>query len=56
MKRKGHRTIPDLSHKQSHATPPLQGTQPRKSAPAPLPPARTVKPHATSAKSGRRGQ
>jgi hypothetical protein len=53
MKRKGHRTIPDFSKKQPstpHAPAPKQ-----KSAP-PHQPQRTVKPQATSAKSGQRGR
>ena len=53
MKRKGHRTIPDFSKKQPpnpHAPAPKL-----KVAPPPTP-QRTVKPQATSAKSGQRGR
>jgi hypothetical protein len=53
MKRKGHRTIPDFSKKQPaspHAPAPKL-----KVAPPPTP-NRTVKPQATSAKSGQRGR
>jgi hypothetical protein len=53
MKRKGHRTIPDFSKKlppNPHAPPPKL-----KVAPPPTP-QRTVKPQATSAKSGQRGR
>ncbi|MEP6729935.1 MAG: hypothetical protein ABJE10_04810 [bacterium] len=53
MKRKNHRTIPDFSKKQpgtQHAPTPKM-----KVAPPPTP-QRTVKPQATSAKSGQRGR
>ncbi len=53
MKRKGHRDIPDFSKKQP-ATPHAP-TAKLKVAP-PVKPQRTVKPQATSAKSGQRGR
>jgi hypothetical protein len=52
MKRKGHRSIPDFSQKRPTA--PLSPDTKRTKVPPP--PARLIKPHATSAKSGRRGQ
>ena len=58
MKRKGTRDIPDFSH--AHTTvraPSAQDPAARKSAPAPSTARQPlVKPQATSAKSGRRGQ
>jgi hypothetical protein len=57
MKKKGPRSIPDFSSKRKSpapgGTPPVAGVDPK--TPAPIPPSRIVKPHATSAKSGRRG-
>lgn len=53
MKRKGHRTIPDYSHK--HPNDPHVPQPQRKMAPPPRP-LRASKPQATSAKSGQRGQ
>ena len=54
MKRKGHRTIPDFSNKKQ-ASPHPQLPQVRSAAPPPPQPTKTVKPQATSSKSGRRG-
>ena len=62
MKKKGARDIPDFSHAHVPArTPAVPGATPaaapRKSAPMAAASARQgVKPHGTSAKSGRRGQ
>ena len=65
MKKKGARDIPDFSHAHAPARTPLPGTVPgatpgavpRKSAPVAAASSRhAVKPHGTSAKSGRRGQ
>lgn len=61
MKRKGERDIPDFLHaRPAHATHPSHPT-PAERAPAPRDATRTaartpMKPQATSAKSGRRGQ
>jgi hypothetical protein len=65
MKKKGARDIPDFSHAHVPARTPAAGAvpgatpgaAPRKSAPMAAASARQgVKPHGTSAKSGRRGQ
>lgn len=53
MKRKGHRTIPDFSKKQSPT--PHAPTPKMKVGPPPVP-VRAAKPIATSAKSGQRGR
>jgi hypothetical protein len=53
MKRKGHRTIPDFSKKQP-STP--HAPAPKLKVVPPQQPQRTVKPQATSAKSGQRGR
>jgi hypothetical protein len=53
MKRKGHRTIPDFSKKQS-ASPHTPESKVKMAAPPP--PMRAGKPQATSVKSGQRGQ
>ena len=55
MRRKGEREIPDFSPKHKTAT---HGVAPEARPPKAPRPARgpAVKPHATSAKSGRRGQ
>jgi hypothetical protein len=54
MKRKGARDIPDFSSKRKPA--PATGAPPRQATPNPVPRDRVVKPQATSAKFGRRGQ
>ena len=57
MKKKGHHTIPDFSH--ARVASPASQPQAQKGAPRPPQSGRTianVKPQATSAKSGRRGQ
>lgn len=55
MKKKGARNIPDFSRKPHvpHAPSPEQKVEPHV---PPTPRAQIVKPHATSMKSGRRGQ
>jgi hypothetical protein len=55
MKRKGHRTIPDFSKKKAAPTPHVPTTKGERVVPPPQT-ARTVKPQATSAKSGQRGR
>jgi hypothetical protein len=55
MKRKGRKAnIPDFSSKRQPVPGPGTPAAPRGPA-APPPPARVIKPHSTSAKSGRRG-
>ena len=54
MKKKGPRSIPDFSSKRK-STPEMELSQ-GKTRPAAMPVERNVKPQATSAKSGRRGQ
>lgn len=56
MKHKGQRDIPDFATKRPTTAAPLAATAatPRKVAPAPA--HQPIKPQATSAKSGRRGQ
>lgn len=57
MKKKGHHTIPDFSH--ARVASPLSQPRAEKTAARPAQSGRTVanvKPQATSAKSGRRGQ
>ena len=59
MRHKGERHIPDFSPKHKAASPPPHGVAPEpRLSKAQHPAARgpAVKPHATSAKSGRRGQ
>jgi hypothetical protein len=57
MKRKGHSTIPDFSRARPGIPPVPSGqTREQKAAGRPVAPVRAIKPHATSAKSGRRGQ
>jgi hypothetical protein len=56
MRRKGERSIPDFSRKQQAA--PQRGMEPQRKVapPPPMPRGGAIKPQATSAKSGRRGQ
>lgn len=54
MKRKGPKSVPDFSTKRGQAQKPGAPAEKSATAPAPRPPA--IKPQATSAKSGRRGQ
>jgi hypothetical protein len=54
MKKKSPRSIPDFSTKRK-TVPPADGPEAKPAAP-PHAPTRAVKPQATSAKSGRRGQ
>ena len=54
MKRKGARAIPDFSSKPKGA--PVSGVPAQRSTPVVTPRGPNVKPQATSAKSGRRGQ
>jgi len=54
MKRKGSKSIPDFSTKRSSMQKPGTPAEKSVSPPVPRPPA--IKPQATSAKSGRRGQ
>ena len=58
MRRKGERDIPDFSPKHKAAAAPHGVVPDAKPSKVPHPAARgpAVKPHATSAKSGRRGQ
>jgi hypothetical protein len=58
MKKKGRRpNIPDFSSKRQAPAAPASGGVPRPRGPATsAPPTRVIKPHSTSAKSGRRGQ
>jgi hypothetical protein len=57
MKKKGRRNdIPDFSPKRQPGQVPASGVQPPRGPTAPVPPVRVIKPHSTSAKSGRRGQ
>lgn len=57
MKNKGPRAIPDFSRKTAPGAAGRPGsTAAKPDAPPPPAPRPTVKPHATSAKSGRRGQ
>jgi len=57
MKRKGRKPdIPDFSSKRQPGQMPTPGIQPQRGPAPPPPPARVIKPHSTSAKSGRRGQ
>lgn len=57
MKKKGSRDIPDLAHLRAPMRAPgAQDPGARKSAPAPTARHAAVKPQATSAKLGRRGQ
>jgi hypothetical protein len=57
MKKKGRKpNIPDFSSKRQPGPAPAQGVQPPRGPAPPVPPARVIKPHSTSAKSGRRGQ
>jgi hypothetical protein len=56
MKKKGRKpNIPDFSPKRPSA-PPIAGVPRPRGQVAPTAPARVIKPHSTSAKSGRRGQ
>jgi hypothetical protein len=55
MKRKGHRTIPDFSKKKVSSTPHASTPKLERVVPPPQV-ARTIKPQATSAKSGQRGR
>lgn len=54
MKRKGPKSIPDFSTKRGPTSKPGAPVEKSAATPAPRPPA--IKPQATSAKSGRRGQ
>ena len=54
MKRKGPKSIPDFSTKRNARQKPGAPAEKSVATPAPRPPA--IKPQATSAKSGRRGQ
>ena len=54
MKRKGPKSIPDFSSKRAPTQ--KQGTPGEKSVTPPVPRPPAIKPQATSAKSGRRGQ
>ncbi|HEX3157669.1 MAG TPA: hypothetical protein VHQ45_04085 [Gemmatimonadaceae bacterium] len=55
MKKKSHHAIPDFSRKASK--PGASKAAPQSGKPTPPPPARpSIKPQATSAKAGRRGQ
>ncbi|MFL5560499.1 MAG: hypothetical protein ACJ79K_03405 [Gemmatimonadaceae bacterium] len=56
MKKRGARDIPDFSHKQKNVQPGSAAAPRQASATAALRRDRVVKPQATSAKSGRRGQ
>jgi hypothetical protein len=60
MRRKGERHVPDFSsHPKGAPVPPPHGVAPEprlSKAPHPAARGQVVKPHATSAKSGRRGQ
>ena len=59
MKKKGSRDIPDFSHTRTPlrtAAPSAQDPAARRTGPAPSARQPLVKPQATSAKSGRRGQ
>jgi hypothetical protein len=55
MKKKGHSTIPDFSRARVASPQPQPRTQ-KGAARPPAPGRSTIKPQATSAKSGRRGQ
>jgi hypothetical protein len=56
MKRKGRKSnIPDFSSKRQPVPGPGTPVAPRGPVAPPPPPARVIKPHSTSAKSGRRG-
>jgi hypothetical protein len=55
MKRKGHRTIPDFSKKKVSSTPHAPTPKLERVVPPPQV-GRTIKPQATSAKSGQRGR
>ena len=54
MKRKGPKSIPDFSTKRNATQKPGAPAEKSAAPPAPRPP--SIKPQATSAKSGRRGQ
>jgi hypothetical protein len=56
MRHKGERHIPDFSPKTKSAAPHGVAPEPRLSKPVHTPRPPAVKPHGTSAKSGRRGQ
>jgi hypothetical protein len=55
MKHKGHRTIPDFSKKKAAPTPHVPMPKGGRVVPPPQV-GRTIKPQATSAKSGQRGR